>query len=121
MSSYAENLVRQWELDDPRDRWRHTGETPPTSRSKTIAGWKPTEEVDRDTDRMLICSVCGGDAAFGFGVTVEGIRMGDIGDWRCADHHPHRKARCTREEWAQSGAAGTLYPESTERTTEAAE
>jgi hypothetical protein len=23
------NLVRQWELDDPRDAWRHTGEHPP--------------------------------------------------------------------------------------------
>ena len=27
---YVEQLVRQWELADPRDRWRHTGEpTPP--------------------------------------------------------------------------------------------
>jgi hypothetical protein len=22
-------MVKQWELADPRDRWRHTGETPP--------------------------------------------------------------------------------------------
>jgi hypothetical protein len=26
---YVEDLVRQWELADPRDRWRHTGEAPP--------------------------------------------------------------------------------------------
>jgi hypothetical protein len=25
----AADLVRQWELADPRDRWRHTGEQPP--------------------------------------------------------------------------------------------
>jgi hypothetical protein len=25
----AADLVRQWELADPRDRWRHTGEPPP--------------------------------------------------------------------------------------------
>src|SRR5258708_14093902 len=23
------NLVKQWELADPRDRWKHTGEAPP--------------------------------------------------------------------------------------------
>ena len=29
---YAEQLVRQWEIADPRDRWRHTGEkAPPAS------------------------------------------------------------------------------------------
>jgi hypothetical protein len=26
---YAANLVLQWELQDPRDAWRHTGEVPP--------------------------------------------------------------------------------------------
>jgi hypothetical protein len=25
----AADMVRQWEMADPRDRWRHTGETPP--------------------------------------------------------------------------------------------
>jgi hypothetical protein len=25
----AADLVRQWEMTDPRDRWRHTGEAPP--------------------------------------------------------------------------------------------
>lgn len=28
-SDYAAQLVKQWELDDPRDRWRWTGELPP--------------------------------------------------------------------------------------------
>ncbi|PDT69226.1 hypothetical protein CO683_14780 [Bradyrhizobium ottawaense] len=28
-SDYAQRLVRDWELADPRDRWRHTGELPP--------------------------------------------------------------------------------------------
>lgn len=55
----------------------------------------------QDFERMLFCDVCGADACFGFGVTVDGIRMGDVGHWRCADHHPNIKARCTREEWAQ--------------------
>ena len=26
---HAADLVRQWEMQDPRDAWRHTGETPP--------------------------------------------------------------------------------------------
>jgi hypothetical protein len=28
-SDYAIQIGRQWELADPRDRWRHTGEPPP--------------------------------------------------------------------------------------------
>lgn len=28
----AADTVRQWELDDPRDRWRHTGEPKPVMR-----------------------------------------------------------------------------------------
>jgi hypothetical protein len=30
----AADLVRQWELDDPRDRWRHTGERRPIIRAE---------------------------------------------------------------------------------------
>ena len=26
---YAGQIVRQWEIADPRDRWKHTGEAPP--------------------------------------------------------------------------------------------
>jgi hypothetical protein len=29
-----DDLVRQWELADPRDRWRHTGEARPTEAMK---------------------------------------------------------------------------------------
>jgi hypothetical protein len=28
-TDYAAQIVRQWELADPRDRWKHTGEPPP--------------------------------------------------------------------------------------------
>src|SRR4051794_31494364 len=30
-SDYAAQLVMSWELDDPRDRWRWTGELPPAA------------------------------------------------------------------------------------------
>jgi len=68
--------------------------------------------MERDFERMLICDVCGADACFGFGVTLDGVRMGDVGSWRCAEHHPHRKASYTREEWAEARAQGKLYPDS---------
>jgi hypothetical protein len=68
--------------------------------------------VIEDIDRMLICDVCGDPACVGSGVTLEGLRMGDVGSWRCAEHHPHRKASYTREEWAQARAEGRLYPDS---------
>lgn len=29
-------MVRQWELDDPRDRWRHTGEAKPVIRPTPV-------------------------------------------------------------------------------------
>ena len=64
-----------------------------------------------DLDRKLFCDVCGADACFGFGVTLDGIRMGDVGRWRCAEHHPTRLPSYTREQWAAARAAGMLYPE----------
>jgi len=105
--SYADDLVRQWELNDPRDRWRHTGEKPPSSHAQStpLEGWKPTEEQERDIDRMLVCEVCGENACFGFGVSLEAVKMGDVGSWRCAEHHPHRQPSYTREEWAKINAA----------------
>jgi hypothetical protein len=38
--SHAIDLVRQWELADPRDAWRHTGEPPPPEivRNSDISG-----------------------------------------------------------------------------------
>jgi len=71
-------------------------------------------DIEDDVERMLFCDVCGAPACFGFGVTVDGIRMGDMGSWRCEEHHPTRKARYTREEWAQARAEGRLYPDPSE-------
>jgi len=68
--------------------------------------------MEQDFERMLFCDVCGAEACCGFGVTLDGIRMGDVGSWRCAEHHPHRKASYTREEWAEARAQGKLYPDS---------
>jgi hypothetical protein len=61
-----------------------------------------------DVERMLFCDVCGADACFGFGVTLDGLKMGDVGTWRCTEHHPVRKASYTRGDRAP--AASTLYP-----------
>lgn len=121
MSDYAEDLVRQWELNDPRDRWRHTGERPPSAkvRNSDISNYASaaaepepafSEEAARDVQRMSVCDVCGTDACCGYGVTVDGIRMGDVGSWRCADHHPERLPSYSREQWAAARAAGSLYP-----------
>lgn len=65
-----------------------------------------------DVERMMACDVCGEPACVGSGVTLEGLRMGDVGSWRCAEHHPHRKASYSREEWAMARAEGKLYPDS---------
>ncbi|MCP2210619.1 hypothetical protein [Bradyrhizobium diazoefficiens] len=35
-SDYAATLVMQWELADPRDRWRWTGELPPVQKAAAI-------------------------------------------------------------------------------------
>lgn len=121
MSDYAEDLVRQWEIVDPRDRWHHTGEKPPSARvrnSEIGAVVAPVQvqplplEAEQDLLRMLICDICGSPACFGFGVTVDGIRMGDVGSWRCVDH-PHDGApNYSREQWAAARAEGRLYPNS---------
>lgn len=76
----------------------------------------------KDIDRMLFCDVCGADACFGFGVTIDGLRMGDVGTWRCTDHHPDpdRQLHYTREEWAQARAEGKLYPDTKSRQSKAA-
>jgi hypothetical protein len=66
--------------------------------------------MEEDFQRMLVCEVCGATSCFGFGVTLEGVRMGDMGSWRCSEHHPTRNASYTREDWAQATAAGKLYP-----------
>jgi hypothetical protein len=40
---YAFDLVRGWELADPRDRWKHTGEAPPKISAAPRARRKPYE------------------------------------------------------------------------------
>ncbi len=37
----AADLVKQWELADPRDRWRHTGEPPPKASDISNARREP--------------------------------------------------------------------------------
>jgi hypothetical protein len=46
-NEYAARLVRQWELADPRDRWRHTGELPPapTSPVPVQSEYRPPRSV----------------------------------------------------------------------------
>ena len=40
LQSSVDDIVRRWELADPRDAWRHTGETPPPAafRNSDISG-----------------------------------------------------------------------------------
>lgn len=64
-----------------------------------------------DTKQMLICDVCGEPSTCGFNVSLDGVRAGYIGSWRCSEHHPHREAAYTREEWARARADGLQYPE----------
>lgn len=35
-------IVRDWEMADPRDRWRHTGERPPSTRRESLP---PTQAI----------------------------------------------------------------------------
>ncbi|MBR0974088.1 hypothetical protein JQ572_26130 [Bradyrhizobium japonicum] len=46
-SDYAAQLVRQWELDDPRDRWRWTGEMQPAPQAepKQVRAYKPADST----------------------------------------------------------------------------
>lgn len=46
-SDYASQLVMQWELDDPRDRWKWTGELPPVPQAAAIA--KPAYRTPQST------------------------------------------------------------------------
>ncbi|MCA1414470.1 hypothetical protein I6F30_25440 [Bradyrhizobium sp. NBAIM20] len=43
----ARQLVRAWELEDPRDRWKHTGELPPApaEKPKTPNVYKPDDST----------------------------------------------------------------------------
>ena len=54
-SDYAAQLVKQWELDDPRDRWRWTGEQPPTAeiRNGPIGGVKANKPAYRSPQSTI--------------------------------------------------------------------
>ncbi|PJG56830.1 hypothetical protein CVM73_03520 [Bradyrhizobium forestalis] len=46
-SEYASQLLMQWELADPRDRWRWTGELPPAPEVMPIAkpAYRPAQST----------------------------------------------------------------------------
>ncbi|MCK1652253.1 hypothetical protein IVA88_12500 [Bradyrhizobium sp. 149] len=46
-SDYANQLLMQWELDDPRDRWRWTGELPPVQ--QTVVVQRPVHRLPQAT------------------------------------------------------------------------
>lgn len=40
-------LIKRWEMQDPRDRWKHTGEPPPTARLQQYGANSTVATVDR--------------------------------------------------------------------------
>jgi hypothetical protein len=49
----AADLVRQWELADPRDRWKHTGEPPPKPSAIPNARPEPYRTPQSTIDAFL--------------------------------------------------------------------
>jgi hypothetical protein len=60
-SDYAAQVVRQWELADLRDRWRHTAELPPAA-VETSPAPKPGHRTPQTVVDAFCCVVHGGDA-----------------------------------------------------------
>lgn len=58
-SDYASQLVMQWELADPRDRWRWTGELPPVLSVETIE--KPVYRTAQSTIDAFLFVLSTGD------------------------------------------------------------
>jgi hypothetical protein len=52
---YAADIVRQWELADARDRWRHTGEAPPAIEISPAT--KPAYRTPQSTIDAFWCVV----------------------------------------------------------------
>ena len=53
------DLVRQWELDDPRDRWKHTGEAPPKAMSPQVNRPKAYETPEATINAFwYVVSLC---------------------------------------------------------------
>jgi hypothetical protein len=53
-SDYASQLVMQWELADPRDRWRWTGEMPPKPEQREWPVRKPYRTPETVIDAFHI-------------------------------------------------------------------
>jgi hypothetical protein len=49
----AGDLVRRWELDDPRDRWRHTGEPPPAAHPRAAPLRVPSAPAQSTIDAFF--------------------------------------------------------------------
>jgi hypothetical protein len=91
ISPYAANLVVQWEMQDPRDAWRHTGETPPpvAFRNADFAGGPAPIRQQSRTPQATI------DAFFYVARTQDAE---GIADWLAA--HP-RDAQHLHKLWKQ--------------------
>ncbi|MVT75876.1 hypothetical protein GPL20_22995 [Bradyrhizobium cajani] len=53
-SDYAAQLVKRWELDDPRDRWRWTGELPPPAERDAEKRPRPVPQSTVDAFRYVV-------------------------------------------------------------------
>lgn len=51
---YAQRLVRDWELDDPRDRWRWTGELPPPPEKEPAPRPRPVPQSTVDAFAYVV-------------------------------------------------------------------
>jgi hypothetical protein len=60
---YAADIVRQWELADARDRWRHTGEAPPAA-VEMLPAAKPTYTTPQSVVDAFWCVMQSGDADY---------------------------------------------------------
>jgi hypothetical protein len=56
---YAADIVRRWELADPRDRWRHTGEAPPKASAPPQPSPRPYRTPQTTIDAFwYVVSLC---------------------------------------------------------------
>lgn len=53
-TDYAAQLVRRWELDDPRDRWKLTGELPPAPHNEPGPRPRPAPQSTLDAFNFVL-------------------------------------------------------------------
>lgn len=53
-SDYAAQLIKRWELDDPRDRWRWTGELPPAPEKTPEPRLRPVPQSTLDAFKYVV-------------------------------------------------------------------